>query len=421
MEQKRHLNVLNRFLTVAMAATLTVVPITGYAAGTSTKEQTETRDQRITESGTPEVPLPIKETKNGKTFTMEKTFSTMDRNDTGRDNFDDVVEKAGKSYELSSIDTEVLNTQTIEGDTYIYTTAHVANKEELPEPEEEIEHNGAVYRLRSKTLKELENEAFTKKVERTVILSDIEDNDQIPGLAEITETDSLGKEVSKYMPLISFKVEKENWDSSFEFPIKITDYDSDTFILNGTEIKKGEDLIKYERQFLEYLGLSRDYYRITSIDWDGEEYRSGGSVCRNAIARGDKVVKDITAIYGGEMVFGEVTQYAYECVYFNPEKPDTTVYTIKATATYKEIIPETAPDNKEDEETEPEPLVPTPKKRNVFQKMADWVVQNPIAALGIGTLLVVAIGLMILFLLSRKKKEEEENKFDIIDLDHKDE
>lgn len=345
---------------------------------------------------------------------LEKTFKTTNKEDTGRDVFNDTYEKDGVTYELSNITSEILDEETVEGDSYIYTTAGVSEQGELIDPEQTIEHNGTIYQLKSKELKETTSDAFTKHVERTISYFDIEDNDQIPGIAEIVATDDFGNEISKYMPLIDFTIEKENWDSSFEFPIKITDYDADSFMLNGTEVQKGDPLINYEREFLEYLGLDVDYYKINSIEWDGEEYRSNGHVCRNAIAKGDKVIKDITALYGGEMAFGTATLYSYECTYINPEKPDTTIYTVKATATYKvshdNII---AP-------KEPAPLIPDTPSQNFFQRMIDWAIENPIAALSIGTLIVVCIVILILFLLSRKKKEEEKEKFDVIDLDNKD-
>ena len=45
-------------------------------------------------------------------------------------------------------------------------------------------------------------------------------------------------------------------------------------------------------------GLS--IYKINSIEWDGEEYKENGILCRNAVAKGNKVVNDYTALYGGD-------------------------------------------------------------------------------------------------------------------------
>ena len=43
-------------------------------------------------------------------------------------------------------------------------------------------------------------------------------------------------------------------------------------------------------------GLS--IYKINSIEWDGEEYKENGILCRNAVAKGNKVVNEYTDLYG---------------------------------------------------------------------------------------------------------------------------
>lgn len=403
---------MKKLMILSMSAIMLMSPITGYA-------ENQTNTYITSEKGTPsELNDQIEssneiQNKNTDEIILTKVFSTVTENDTGRELFSDTYEKDGNTYELVDLKSEVKDTQNIEGTSYIYTTEKVGKESDLKDPDETIEHNGKTYQLKSKELKTYHNEAETKYVERSVIYTGIEDREQVPGLAEIVETDLSGNEVSKYMPLIKMTVEKENWDSSFTFPIKITDYDADFFILNGTEIPKNAKLIDYEDEFLEYLNLDRDYYRITSIEWDGNEYTSNGSVCRNAVAKGDKVIRDITAIYGGEMVFGETTQYAYECIYVDPENPDTTVYTVETTATYKKV-------NETPEEPEPEPLTPEVPNKNFMNRVIDWVVSHPIIALSIGTVFIVGIIILILFILSKKKEKEEKQKVEIIDFDKKD-
>lgn len=44
-------------------------------------------------------------------------------------------------------------------------------------------------------------------------------------------------------------------------------------------------------------------YKINSIEWDEEEYKDNGILCRNAVAKGNKVVNDYTALYGGDAIF----------------------------------------------------------------------------------------------------------------------
>lgn len=355
-------------------------------------------------------------------ITIEKEFSTTDKNDTGKDNFDNTYKENGILYELTDIKTEIIDEQNVEADTYLFKTEPVGSEAELKEPDATITYDGKTYQLQSKKMVNSSNENSTRYVERTVSYTGVEGNADIPGLAEVVEKDPSGKEVSQYMPLINVVVEKESWDSTFEFPVRVSNYDADSFILNGTTIGKDEPLINYKDQFLEYLGLSSDYYRINSIEWSGSQYTSKGVVCRDAIAKGDKYVKDITATYGGEMVFNESSQYYYDCVYVNPDQPASTIYTIKSTATYTEVVKETEEIKEGEEPTEPEPsvpLVPETPKRGFFARMFDWIAENPIAALGIGTLAVVGVGILILFILAKKRKEEEGNKVEIVDLDDK--
>ena len=356
-------------------------------------------------------------------FTMTKTFTTNDQNATGREYFDSVYDKDGVTYNLTDIKTNVVKIENVEGDTFIQETEGSFDINNMVEPPATTTKDGVTYQLQSKNLKERSQENMTKYVERIIPFYGVENTNEVPSLAEVVETDALGNEISQYMPLIDVTVEKEGWDSSFEFPIKITDYDADIFMLNGHEIHKGDDLMDYADAFLEYLGLTKEFYRITSIEWDGDEYRSGGSVCRNAIAKGDKYLKDITARYGGDMVIGAGTEYYYECVYVNPNKTESTLYTIEAVGTYTEAQKETKPTQESEEETteeteqEIEPLIPPTPSKGIIQRVIGWIAQNPIAALGIGTIAVVGVGTLILFILAKKRKKDDKEDYEVVDLD----
>lgn len=375
----------NNFKKTAFAAISLLVlftPIIGYAAATPS---------------------------NVDSIVIEKTFSTINEHDKADSLFHDTYEQDGILYDLDSVKTEVIKTENTTGDIYLYTTAGVSDKNDLMEPETTIDHNNSTYVLKSKELKETEKKAITKHTERTVRYTDMEDNDQIPGLAEIQNKDNTGTTVSKYMPLIKYTIEKEKWESTFEFPIKVTRYDANSYMLNGIEVEKGTPLINYKFELLEYLGLSEHYYRINTIEWNGEEYKENGTVCRKATARGDKVVKEITALYGGEMTFGSTVQYAYECTYVSENKPGTTIYTIKASASY--VKAKDAGQGKE-----PGLLIPDPSSNSLFGKLLDWIIKNPAVALGIGTLVVVIIAVLILFILAKKKSKVKKSNFEIIDI-----
>ena len=353
-----------------------------------------------------------------QTITIEKTFTTTMENDTGSDLFDQIYEQDGIRYSLTSVTAEVLSTETQTGDTYIYKTAGVGNENELIDPEKTIEHNGKTYTLQNYEMKTEDVPNRTEYVERTVLYEGIDIDSDIPGFAEISETDELGNTVTEWLPLIDYTIQKDNWDSSFEFPIKITNYDADSFLLNGIEIEKGEDLIDYADEFLEYLNLPKEYYRIDSIEWNGGEYTENGIICRNATAKGDKKVMDVEALYGGEMSFGSGTMYYYECNYLAPAEDNSTIYTVKSTGTYTEIIEET--EQQTEEETEPALIEQDVPNQGIFRQIIDWIINNPIIALGIGTIAIVGIVILILFIIAKKKKQEENKKdFDVVDIEQK--
>lgn len=78
-------------------------------------------------------------------------------------------------------------------------------------------------------------------------------------------------------------------------------------------------------------------YKINSIEWDGEEYKDNGIICRNAVAKGNKVVNDYTALYGGDAYLpANNLAYKYVATYTaDVTEPDAaTIYDITATAIY---------------------------------------------------------------------------------------
>lgn len=78
-------------------------------------------------------------------------------------------------------------------------------------------------------------------------------------------------------------------------------------------------------------------YKINYIEWDGEEYKDNGILCRNAVAKGNKVVNDYTALYGGDAYLpANNLAYKYVATYTaDVTEPDAaTIYDITATAIY---------------------------------------------------------------------------------------
>ena len=76
---------------------------------------------------------------------------------------------------------------------------------------------------------------------------------------------------------------------------------------------------------------------MDSVQWDGEPYEdSEGTLCRNAVASGKKMVSDCKAVYKGTAVFKEESGVRYRLTYqkSNAEGTGKSVYTMKATGVY---------------------------------------------------------------------------------------
>lgn len=344
------------------------------------------------------------------TIKITKTFTTNNKDDFGRDLFDDTVKENDNIYDYDSMDSEILKEEHVDSEKYVYETAKEDNKLDVSEPANEIEHNGKKYILTSKELKEETIVGAIRHEEKTYTIEGIEGNDDIPKTQdlEITKTDGTkGKATLNY---ISTVLESETWQNNFEFPIKFSGYDADIFMLNNTEIKKGDALINYKDAFLDYLGLPESAYRITSIEWDGDEYTDNGEICRNAVAKGDKKVKTVVAKYDGDIEGQDTVKYYYSCVYENSETKNSTEYTVKSTAYYK--LPEIEiPETTESAITEPKPI-----NKNVLTQIFDWVKETKIAGISIGVLGLVGIIVLVLFMLMKNKKEKE-NNINIVDID----
>lgn len=103
------------------------------------------------------------------------------------------------------------------------------------------------------------------------------------------------------LSLVGGKEVYREWKDGFCFPITVTGYDGDIFLLGDVKIDAGEELLHYKKEFLEYLGLSEDYYQIDEIQWTGETYEREGMLCRNALAKGKKLMRYVNARYGGNV------------------------------------------------------------------------------------------------------------------------
>jgi hypothetical protein len=339
-------------------------------------------------------------TDNENTMVKEFEFQTSNQYDDGSEHFETSIEQDGKTYLISSITTEVLNEETVEGEHIIYDSPAFIDADKVEKPQESIEQGGKTYLLKDMELQSARIEDRTQYVESEVVLNGVEWLDNVPETSEIEVVDNAtGQEITTTMPFIKVQSQNEKWVDTFKFPITISNYDADYFMLGDTKVSKSDNLVDYKDEFLSYLGLPANKYKISTIDWNGDAYTKNGVLYRTATAFGQKLTYDIVAIYGGEAALPAADGQRYHCRYVNAEMPDSKVYTIKATAHYTHT-----PSQVEDQ--------------GFLQNLIEWLKANPIAAFGIGSIILIAFVLLIIFLMSKKKdkNEEDKNRVDIIDI-----
>lgn len=164
----------------------------------------------------------------------------------------------------------------------------------------------------------------------------LEGNEEPPETATILIIDETsGQEFEREVPRLEIKEKGSTWSDDFSFPLTVTGYDADSFLLGDVEIPAGNDLSEYGEEFLSYLGLPQDCYRVERIVWTGEPYEQDGIICRNAEAFGEKLIRNVDVYYGGQVLIPVMQDRQY-------------------TDGYEEISPATEEDTTEESLDEPE-------------------------------------------------------------------
>jgi hypothetical protein len=269
---------------------------------------------------------------------IKKEYRTTIKDEDGRSQFKDVYEKDGMIYRLKSVQIDKVE-EIAPGDTVTYDSAPFVGSFEEYAPEEAIERNGKKYILKTSELTKVITEETTKYSEASIRYKGVEYIDALPEDAEVKViNEDLKQELKVRLPAVDYKEEGTYWDYNFTFPITVTGYDGDSYMLGQTEISNRSPLIDYGDQFLDYLNLPPQYYKIARIEWDGDPVRKDGEMIRKATAYGRKLVKDIRGTYGGDVTFPSIDANIYHGTYIEEDAENQTgqlIYRKQATAIYE--------------------------------------------------------------------------------------
>lgn len=146
-------------------------------------------------------------------------------------------------------------------------------------------------------------DAFTvRHVKKDVVYEQVEGGASLPETLEVRIEEG-GATVTAVCAMEEKVILRERWEDHFSFPVTFHSYDAAFYRLGDILIPFDEErprLEGCEEQLLELVGLMTEDYRITSVQWAGEAYRGEeGELCRDALAAGNKLVRDYRVRYAG--------------------------------------------------------------------------------------------------------------------------
>lgn len=284
-----------------------------------------------------------------------------------------------------------------EKETVVYESPVFTDGGETFLPKEHLERDGKEYCLDSTKIQSAVKEG-TKTYASATVPYVLEGRQEPPEKAVVTLIDdATGEEYEREVPRLEVVEKGTFWDNEFSFSVTVSEYDSDGFLLGETEVPADSDLGLYGEEFLRYLELPEDCYKVETVEWDGECYEQDGVLCRNAVASGVKLMRNVEVKYGGQVRTPEVHGRRYVGIYeeitVEPEEEETKE---EPGGEEQEPIHET-----KDDAHEPS------QEAGFIQKVLYWMKNHLIVVtLGAGFFLVFFLAGMLLWLLHRENKRK---------------
>lgn len=282
------------------------------------------------------------------------------------------------------------------------------NGGEESRPPGELEQAGKQYRLISTRIRGAERKGGQTYAAANIPYT-LEGHEEPPETAVVTLTDeTAGTEYEREVPRLEVRETGSRWSDDFSFPITVSSYDAEQFYLGDKLIPAGGELSEYGGELLDYLGLPADCYRVDRIDWDGEPYEQDGLLCRSAVARGQKLVREVEAKYGGQVRTPDIRGKQYIGIYEE---------LVPATEAEPETLKETEPETtavkiREPQAAENPPQRPEPEE-GLARRLIGWLARR-LTVVTFGTLFLLAMAAAaFLFFVSGKRSRERKRSRDV--------
>ena len=271
----------------------------------------------------------------------EKTYTSTDKEK--KYDFDKEIMESGSAFKLLDIAYQVIKEEPETEDRAVRykKKTKVLKENSNYKPSKTIIENGINYRLEYTSRDEVTSqEEYTQTVTGQTDYYNLEEAQNAPLIKNIR---TLNKKTQKWESVqceqVGMNVLSDGWEDSV-INITFVSYDKQYFQWQGILVKKKKKnpLSGYEKQIVESVGRDTDDYKVTDISWDGTAYRnSRGVLCRDAVAKVKRKISHYRVTYKGEIRNSGKKGVVYTSTYSGLQKLETgkTLYTIKATATYK--------------------------------------------------------------------------------------
>lgn len=202
----------------------------------------------------------------------------------------------------------------------LYQSEFFKDDEKLHIPPETVVHQGELYFRKNYELHS-DLSPRLQHVIKEYTYMDVEAYDVIPTMKEFDVTDEeTGREFRAELPLNDFTYRDRHWEDDFTFPITVEHADAESWTLNEyvfPALEQDEENPFYgcEEAFLEYLGLPEEDYHITEIKWTSKPWERDGIQYRSALAKGEKRVARVDAVYEGDIIVSEEQEKVITAVY----------------------------------------------------------------------------------------------------------
>ncbi|MDD3251693.1 MAG: hypothetical protein PHV18_03935 [Lachnospiraceae bacterium] len=141
-----------------------------------------------------------------------------------------------------------------------------------------------------------------RKVEKEVRYENMEGAAQLPETIDV-EVQESGRTVTVCCTRQESRILREHWEADFRFPVVFHSYDADYYMVGERLIAHQDEqpnLADCEDELLNLIGVAPEEYRIETIEWAGEAYPDAdGNLCREALAKGSRLLRDYEVRYVG--------------------------------------------------------------------------------------------------------------------------